>query len=433
MQLQESISEFERSSVRTDRLRSLFLCYMSLDDPLVHTQVINYVEGLARRGHVIHLVTWEMRRISRADRAATLTALRVRGIEWHPLRYHKRPTVPATAFDVACGILLGVLLILRHRLTAIHAYSHVPAAIGLALARLTGRRLIFDHRGLLAEEYADVGRWDPNGVPYRLTKWTERRAIERAAATVVLTRRVVPHLFDHPTPMAHRVIPCCADLRQLAAQLDGRSEVRKALGIGHRPVMVYVGKFTGWYMEREMVDFFATAREVISDLHFLVLTQSDAWLIERECDALGVCRGDYTVTCVPHTKVGSYLAAADFAISFVRPVPSKVSSSPTKIGEYLGAGLPVVSTARIGDVDELLSEYRAGVLVRQFTHDGYICAAREVQRMLRDPCAPDRCRDAARERLSLEDVAIPRYDELYRFIAESSARRNTPPVSGGDG
>ncbi len=46
--------------------------------------------------------------------------------------------------------------------------------------------------------------------------------------------------------------------------------------------------------------------------------------------------------------------AAQLGLSFVRPCPSKVSSSPTKIGEYLAAGLPVISTAGIGDVDELL-------------------------------------------------------------------------------
>ena len=36
--------------------------------------------------------------------------------------------------------------------------------------------------------------------------------------------------------------------------------------------MAYVGKFTGRYMEREMVEFFAAARRVRPDLFFLTLT-----------------------------------------------------------------------------------------------------------------------------------------------------------------
>ena len=60
---------------------------------------------------------------------------------------------------------------------------------------------------------------------------------------------------------------------------------------------------------------------------------------------------------------GCYLAAADFGISFIRPVPSKVSSSPTKIGEFLGAGLPVVCTSGVGDLDALVTR-DVGTLVR---------------------------------------------------------------------
>ena len=40
-------------------LRSLYVCYLSLEDPLVETQVVAYLEGLARRGHTIHLLTDE--------------------------------------------------------------------------------------------------------------------------------------------------------------------------------------------------------------------------------------------------------------------------------------------------------------------------------------------------------------------------------------
>ena len=51
----------ERSSM-AGSLRSLYVCYLSLDDPLVDTQVVAYLEGLARRGHTIHLLTFEPRR-----------------------------------------------------------------------------------------------------------------------------------------------------------------------------------------------------------------------------------------------------------------------------------------------------------------------------------------------------------------------------------
>lgn len=68
------------------------------------------------------------------------------------------------------------------------------------------------------------------------------------------------------------MIPCYVDLDQVEANRDERSAIRKRLALGDRPVLIYVGKFTGWYVQREMVEFFALAREAPSDLHFLVLS-----------------------------------------------------------------------------------------------------------------------------------------------------------------
>jgi glycosyltransferase involved in cell wall biosynthesis len=87
------------------------------------------------------------------------------------------------------------------------------------------------------------------------------------------------------------------------------------------------------------------------------------------------------------------------------------------VGEYLAAGLPVVSTAGIGDVDELLEEGRVGVLVRELFPRAYEAAAREALELGRDAAARERCRAVAREKLSLTDVGIPRYDRLYRQVA----------------
>ena len=232
-----------------------------------------------------------------------------------------------------------------------HARNHVPLATALIVRRLTGCRLIFDVRGLMAEEYVDAGRWKEDGVAYRLTRSVQRAGLRRADGVVTLTDAVRPHLFGADRRPRTEVIPCCADLERLEEQSGAGADTRRELGIGDRRVMVYVGKFTGWYMEREMVDFFAAARRLDPALVFLVLTQADQDVLRRELARAGIRDEDARVTRAEPGEVGRYLAAADFGISFIRRCFSKISSSPTKIGEYLGAGLPVVSSAGIGDLD----------------------------------------------------------------------------------
>ena len=69
------------------------------------------------------------------------------GIRWHPRRYHKRPSAPATAFDILVGIVAGLWLVLRYRLRIVYARSDVRALMALAIKRLTGARFVFDMRG----------------------------------------------------------------------------------------------------------------------------------------------------------------------------------------------------------------------------------------------------------------------------------------------
>jgi glycosyltransferase involved in cell wall biosynthesis len=399
-------------------LRALYVCYLSLEDPLVHSQVVAYLAGLAEQGHVVHLVTFEPR-LSRARSRRFAEELGSNGIVWHRRRYHKRPSLPATAFDVVAGGLAAARLVRRHRLDAIHARNHMPAAMALIAAVFARFRLIFDLRGLMAEEYVDAGRWKRGGIPYRLTQWVQRAALRRADGLVTLTEAVRPHLSEAKAGAETTfVIPCCADVGRISERSSERADARAELEIGTRPAMVYVGKFTGWYMEREMADFLSVARRSQPDLLFLVVTQADPAPMLRELDRNGIGSGDHRILRAEPEEIGRYLAAADVGLSFVRPCFSKISSSPTKIGEYLAAGLPVVSTAGIGDVDALLGGDRVGALVEDMSIPAYEAAVAALRELREDPDLRQRCTDAARRNLDLRGVGIPRYDALYCRLAD---------------
>ena len=401
----------------SSKLRSLYICYYPLTEPLVQTQVVAYLRGLARLGHTIHLLTFETEPLTPAQRRAFDKQLREDGIHWHWLRYHKRPSLPATLYDVMCGTLLALRLVRRYKLQAVHARSHVPATMGLLVRRLTGCKLLFDIRGLMAEEYVDAGNWTIEGLPYRITKFMERKLIAAADGIVVLTERIRGELFAADDARVH-VIPCCTDLDSVARQSGDRDARRAELGLDGKNVLIYVGKFGGWYMEREMADFYAAARAAIPSLHFLILTQSDPALITNELARHGIAACDYTVRKVPHGEVGSYLAAADCAISFIRACPSKRASSPTKFGEYLAAGLPVVCNTGVGDVDLIVDRYRIGVSLNEFSPEAYSIAAEQLLPMLGDRELAALCRRVAIECASLEGIGIPRYDALYGQLAE---------------
>jgi hypothetical protein len=166
-----------------------------------------------------------------------------------------------------------------------------------------------------------------------------------------------------------------------------------------------------------MVDFFAAARAALPGLLFVVITQADREPALAALAARGISSDDFRIARSAPGEIGRYLAAADAGIAFIRPCLSKISSSPTKIGEYLGGGLPVVSGMGIGDVDALLSADGVGVLVSDFDDDAYTAAAQRLRELIADPATRERARAVAERELSLAKVGIPRYDRLYRDVA----------------
>ena len=139
----------------------LYICYYHITEPLVQAQVVGYLETLASRGMAIHLLTFERERLKPEIYQFWRDNLAAKGITWHVLRYHQRPSLPATLYDIATGITAALWICWKHRIRMVHARSHVAAAIAWPLKRLFGYPFLFDLRGLMAEEYVDAGRWRP--------------------------------------------------------------------------------------------------------------------------------------------------------------------------------------------------------------------------------------------------------------------------------
>ena len=56
-------------------------------------------------------------------------------------------------------------------------------------------------------------------------------------------------------------------------------------------------------------------------------------------------------------------AAGDVGLSTMLPTFSKLASAPTRVGEYLAAGMPVAALAGVGDLDRLLPDAKVGIVL----------------------------------------------------------------------
>jgi glycosyltransferase involved in cell wall biosynthesis len=405
--------------------RVLYISYNGMLDPLGQSQVIPYLKELSRAGVQFTLLSFERpdaythKGIERCEELQR--ELAASGIDWHWLRYHKTPSLPATSYDVLAGIRYGSRLMRPKQIEMVHARSHIPAAIALRLKRRFGAKMIFDLRGLMADEYADAGHWRKGSVLYRITKSVERRALAGADGVVTLTERIWPLInrWDglRDRSVAHEVVPCCADLEIFRFSQKDRDRRRAELELQDRFVVVYSGSIDGWYLTESMADFFVTMRKQRHDAHFLWLTPSRHERVHELMRERGVGESDYKVLAIAPRDMPSYLSAGDAGLAFIKPCFSKLASSPTKYAEYLGCGLPLIINAGIGDSDALITAERIGALVGNFNETEYADAANVVEGFVGYPDQTRRrAREIAERLFDLRRVGVQRYGRLYENV-----------------
>jgi glycosyltransferase involved in cell wall biosynthesis len=404
--------------------RVLFISYNGMLDPLGQSQVIPYLRALAARGVRFTLLSFERAKAFTPEGVSQCEELRQKlkqdGIEWHWLRYHQRPSIPATMFDVLAGYRKAASLVRRNRIEMVHARGHIPATIALFLKRRFGTKMIFDLRGLMAEEYVDAQHWREGGLPYRLTKATERRILAATDGIVTLTERIWPIIREweglRGRAVQHEVIPCCVDLALFDFNAAERERRRNELGLGERFTFVYSGSLDGWYLTEEMADFFASFLETNRDAHLLWLTTGSHERVRELMIRRNIDSKNFSVFAAVSSQVPSYLAAADAGLAFIKRCVSKLASSPTKNGEYLACGLPLVINAGVGDSDALVNDWKAGVLIEDFTGEAYRRAGREIEEIVRGAEVRRRARAVAEHVFNLETVASERYASLYERV-----------------
>jgi len=302
----------------------------------------------------------------------------------------------------------------------VHARAHIPATIALALKKSLGTRMIFDVRGLMAEEYVDAGHWQQGSVPYRLTKTTERRIFAATDAVVTLTERIWPIIKDwdglRGRDVHHAVVPCCVDLSLFKFSEEERARRRAELDLGDKFTIVYSGSLDGWYLTEQMADFFANFVRRRPEAHLLWLTNGSHERVKELMNSRNMAADHFSVTSVPARLVPSYLAAADAGFSFIKPCLSKLASSPTKNAEYLACGLPLIINAGIGDSDALVNQWKAGVLVEEFTEHEYMRIGEMIQALATEPGIRQRTRAVAEQVFDLETIGAERYAALYERV-----------------
>lgn len=399
-------------------MRILYVSQNGMLENLGHSQVLPYLRGVARRGAEIDLVSFELEGAATDAIAELRERLRSQGIRWWPTVRRRDPRLRVKLTEAARGVAVTLHRALARRPQIVHGRSHLATAICDAVSSALPRtQFLFDCRGLIGDEYVDIGYWRRDAIEYKLVKRYERRAFKRAGGIVVLTeaaaRWIRQHrLTDVATPI--EVVPCCVDLETFRFEEDTRTRMRHELGLDGRLVIVYAGSLGSFYREQDMARFAGILnRRAGRPCAFLLLTPSSPNELTKLLAKEGV---EHVVTRrVRPEQMSEYLSAGDVGLSFIISSFSKMASSPTKVAEYLACGLPVVLNGDIGDQRALAEHDDACIVIESFD-DSALEAAADRANALASCTLAGRvaaCRAVAGARFDVESIGVARYEHLY--------------------
>jgi glycosyltransferase involved in cell wall biosynthesis len=395
----------------------LYISYDGMLEPLGQSQVLSYLERLSD-AYLIHLISFE-KAADFAD-AAKREAVRIRiaaaGIAWKPLRYHKAPSGPATAWDLLVGTLAALSIVIRHRIALVHARSYVPALMALSVKRLTGAKFLFDMRGLWADERVDAGLWPKDGRLYRITKSLERRFLLGTDQVVTLTHAsaaeiaAFPYLRGRGVPIT--VIPTCANL-------DLFSPPKEAVPRGPF-TFGFVGAAGTWALFDEMLACFRIAAELEPGARLLIVNRNEHGFIRDRLARTNIDPAAIELIAAEHRDVPALIARMDAGAAIRKPAYSQIACAPTKLAEYLACGVPCLSNAGIGDVEDIIEGTRVGVVLRDFSDAAIRAGVVGLIALAKEEGIHERCIAAAHRYFSL-DEGVAGYRAIYRSLTAEAA------------
>jgi glycosyltransferase involved in cell wall biosynthesis len=405
-----------------EKNRILYISYDGLTDPLGQSQVLPYLTSLQALNYEIHILSTEKNDNFLKNREIIRELCENSNIKWHWINYTKRPPILSTIKDIRSLTKKAVCLHKEFNFSLLHCRSYISALVGLKMKKKLQLKFLFDMRGFWADERVDGNIWNLKLLPfkkvYNYFKNKEKKFLLNADHVVSLTHngKFEMRSWDYLQGKEDNitVIPCCADLSHFDYNCNKKDELIKLnlkIPIENK-VICYLGSIGTWYMMDEMMDYFKVHLKRFSKTTFLWITKDNPLPLINAAKKRGI---EKSICIQPSERkdLPNLLSICEASIFFIKPMFSKKASSPTKMAELLGMGIPLICNSNVGDTDQIVKKENVGIVVNEFNKNAYDNAVNQFSDLLAIP--KQHLRDTAKKHFSLSR-GVKSYHEIYQKL-----------------
>jgi glycosyltransferase involved in cell wall biosynthesis len=402
----------------------LYISYDGMTDPLGQSQVIPYLKEFSKHGYQLTILSFEKKDRFQKNEELIRSILAKAGIKWEPLPFSSQIPFFSKWYDIQQIRNATVALHKKNKFDLTHCRSYVAADAGLLLKSKYNVPFLFDMRGFWVDERVDNGQWNLSNPIYRFLyktyKKKEKSFLEQSARIISLTNNGKEELVNSYGVDKRKitVIPCCVDLDHFNYKnIDAVkiNSLKKQWGIDPTcKILSYLGSLGGWYLTEEMMDFFRQLKFKYPDAKFLFITQDDKQKIQQLAMTKALLPEDIIVQPASRSEVPLFLSLSNWSIFFIKDAYSKKASSPTKQGEIMAMGIPLICND-IGDTGKIVEESGTGLVLNNFAVSEYDRIINQMSEL--SNIGREKIREAAFQNYDLQKGSSD-YIKVYKKILQ---------------
>ena len=369
------------------RYENFDLTYVTIDslaEGVGSSQITPLISRLTREGLKISVISFE--KVAPTNELAQY--FQSLGVEWKSHSFGSR------------GLKGGLdrLNKLRREIpktNLIHARSDIPAVAGIASNQAP---ILWDVRSLWADQKVMIQNNLIHSSLYHSYRGLEKLAAQKSLGMSTLTSAVVPVLEarNRRLPTLRTVVSTAVDLSRFLTSTQ----------FPLRNSALFSGTYNNFYDLHLSAEFIQELRKRIElDVH---------WARPFESRKMSIGVGETKVIPATQIEMAMLIPNYSFGVSVCKlnAGPSLAAAMPTKIGEFLACGRPVVVNKGLGDMDAFLEEFDAGVVLNGKPRN-LAESAEKLIFLINDPNTPNRCRALAEKYFSM-DKGAKSYLEIYQ-------------------
>lgn len=418
----------------TKTKKILFISYDGMTDPLGQSQVIPYLAGLTKYGYQFTILSCEKPAKFAEHKKYIKDLLKSSLIKWVYIPYHKKPPIFSSVYDVMMLKKKASQLHTQEKFDMVHTRAGIPSLIGLWMKKKFGIKFMHDIREFYADSRVEGGMWDITNYFYKWIynyfKRKENEEIENCDGIVCLTyaaEEIIKQWPQYNKQIPLEVIPCSVDLDLFdPAKIneEKKDTLKKEVNIKEGDVIIsYLGSIGGWYLTDEMMKLCKIVSCKISTARFLFITPHQHKIIFETAVRFGIPHEKIIVKHAQRHEVPLFLSLSKYSVFFIKPCYSKQSSSPTKHGEIMAMGIPVITNSGVGDVATIVRKYSSGIVLDELSEQNFQQVADFISKEVsyeNGHAHESGIRKGAMEYYNL-DRAVEKYCKIYEAVFSSSS------------